>query len=183
MSAVTTPEKIVEGVKGAAPRFKSAREELPELSRLYIQERNAKLAAQRRVAEIDLAEREASLIPRRRAKVQLGFLLTGLRQRLLSFSYALPRRLVGKPEHDIGRILDAEVRAALRDIAAWPAKLADPAWASSIAPDLMPAEAAEAEVNGQGEKELGRLAKAERRQAAVAKENANQRRRRKKRHG
>jgi hypothetical protein len=180
MSLVTEPEKAVSGIKGGSPRFKSAKEELPELSRIYIQERNAKMAAQRRGAEIDLALREATLIPRRRAKMQLGFLLTGLRQRLLSFSYALPRRLAGKPEHDIGRILDAEVRAALRDIASWPEKLADPAWAESIAPDLEPAEAAEA--NGHGEKELGRLAKAERKGAAQRVKHAQQREKRK-RHG
>jgi hypothetical protein len=177
MSLVTEPEKAVRGIKGGSPRFKSAREELPELSRIYIEERNAKMAAQRRGAEIDLALREGTLIPRRRAKVQLGFLLTGLRQRLMSLAYALPPRLVGKSEHEIGQTIDGEVRAALRDIANWPAKMASAGWAEEIAPDLMPAED-----NGQGEvgpKALGKLETAERREAAAHKVITRQRQRRK----
>ena len=166
------------GVKGGSPRFKSAREELPALNRLYLEERNAKLALQRKGAEIDLALKEGTLIPRRRAKVQLGFLLTGLRQRLMSLSYALPPRLEGKNAHEIGRTLDEEVRAALRDIAAWPAKMADANWQEEIAPDLMPAE-----VNGESEvgpRALGELETAERREAAARKVVTRQRERRKK---
>jgi hypothetical protein len=178
MSAVTTPEKIVEGVKGGSPRFKSAREELPELSRVYIEERNAKMAMQRRAAEIDLAAKEGTLIARRAAKVQLGFLLTGLRQRLLSFAYALPARLEGKSAHEIGQTIDAEMRAALKDIAAWPAKLANPGWMEEIAPDLLPTDG-----NGESEagpKALGKLEVAERRETAARKEISQQRERRKK---
>ena len=48
------------------------------------------------LAEMDLQRRGGQLIARYDVKVQLGFLLTGLRQRLMSFSYALPRRLVNK---------------------------------------------------------------------------------------
>jgi hypothetical protein len=174
MNVDSTPERAVKGVKGSAPRFRRAREELPELSRVYIEERSAKMALQRRAAEIDLAEREGSLISRRRAKIQLGFLLTGLRQRLLSFVYALPRELAGKNEHECGRILDAEVRAALRDIATWPERMADPAWVEQIDADLMPTEG-----NGSGPKALGALEAAERRKVAVARENAQQRAKRK----
>ena len=72
------------------------------------------------MAEMELQRRGGQLIARYDAKVQLGFLLTGLRQRLMSFAYALPRRLVNKTEHEIGRLLDAEVRAALKDITTWP---------------------------------------------------------------
>src|SRR5882672_3087475 len=124
MALSTEPERAIPGVKGNAPRFRAAKERLPALNRLYLEERNAKLAVQRKAAEIDLALREGTLIPRRRAKLQLGFLLTGMRQRLLSFAYALPPRLVNKTEHEIGRLLDAEVRAALKDIAAWPERMA-----------------------------------------------------------
>jgi hypothetical protein len=136
------------------------------------------MAAQRRGAEIDLALREASLIPRRTAKVQLGFLLTGLRQRLMALSYALGPRLEGKNAHEIGQAIDAEVRSALVEIANWPAKLANPGWQEEIAPDLMPAEG-----NGESEsgpKALGKLEAAERKAAADARENVQQRERRKK---
>lgn len=139
------------------------------------------MALQRKAAEIDLALRESTLIPRRRAKVQLGFLLTGLRQRLLSFAYALPPRLVGKTEHEMGRLLDAEVRAALKDIAAWPERMANPGWQEEIAPDLMPTEG-----NGESEtcpKALGKLESAERKVAAVAQVNVKRRQRRKKKPG
>jgi hypothetical protein len=172
---VEPPPAGITGSKPIRPRFKSAREELPELSRIYIEERNAKLALQRREAEINLAEREGRLIARRAAKVQLGFLLTGLRQRLLSFAYALPARLEGKSAHEIGQTIDAEMRAALKDIAAWPAKLANPGWQEEIAPDLLPAEG-----NGEaGPKSLGKLEVAERREAAARKEISQQRERRK----
>jgi hypothetical protein len=132
------------------------------------------MALQRRAAEIELAEREGSLISRRRAKIQLGFLLTGLRQRLLSFAYALPRELAGKSEHECGRILDAEMRAALRDIATWPEQMANPAWVEQIAADLMPAES-----NGSGPKALGALETAERRAAGMREKHAQQRAKRK----
>ena len=96
---------------------------------------------------ITIAMRKGELIRRFDAKVQLGFLLTGLRQRLMSFAYALPRQLVNKTEHEIGQILDAEMRAALRDVAAWPERMADPNWSSSIDEDLRPAP----EVAGNGD--------------------------------
>src|SRR6266850_1241981 len=105
MALSTEPERAIPGVKGNAPRFRAAKEKLPALNRLYLEERNAKLAVQRKAAEIDLALREGTLIPRRRAKVQLGFLLTGLRQRLMSFSYALAPRLEGKSAHEISQII------------------------------------------------------------------------------
>jgi hypothetical protein len=104
-----------------------------------------------------IAMRRGELIRRYDAKVQLGFCLTGLRQRLMSLSYALPRRLVGQSEHAIGRIIDEEMRFALRDIANWTAKLADPNWSEQIDADLMPAP--EAGGNGDGE---GAAAKRER---------------------
>jgi hypothetical protein len=165
------------GVRGGSPRFKSAREELPELNRIYIEERNAKLALQRKGAEIDLALREGTLIPRRRAKVQLGFLLTGLRQRLMSFCYALPPRLVNKSEHEIGQLIDSEMRLALKDVANWPAKMADPAWRPEADADLMPAEE-----NGEAgitPKALAGLAGAEQKATTAQREIVNQRRRRK----
>ena len=54
--------------------------------------------------------------------------------------------VVGQSEHQIGQLLDAEMRSALRDVAAWPERMADPNWSSSIDEDLMPAP----EVSGNG---------------------------------
>ena len=67
-----------------------------------------------------LAMRRGELIKRFDAKLQLSFGITALRQRLMSFSYALSPRLVGKSQHEIGQLLDAEMRLALRDVASWP---------------------------------------------------------------
>jgi hypothetical protein len=69
------------------------------------------------------------------------------RQRLMSLAYALPRRLLGQSEHAIGQIVDAEVRGALRDIASWPERMANPAWSENIDEDLCPPP----EVGGNGD--------------------------------
>ena len=58
----------------------------------------------------------------------------------MSLSYSLPRQLAGRNEHEIGRIIDAEVRAALRDIATWPERMSDPNWCQEIDQDLRPSE-------------------------------------------
>ena len=107
---------------------------------------------------IAIAMRRGELIRRYDAKVALGFLLTGMRQRLMSFAHALPPRLVGRTEHEIGRILDDEVRSALRDIARWPDRMADPNWSEEIDQDLRPLP----EACGNGDKGVESAAKRER---------------------
>ena len=64
----------------------------------------------------------------------------------MAFSYSLPPLLVNRSEHEIGRIIDQEVRAALRDFASWPQRMADPSWAENIDEDLVPPP--EGAVNG-----------------------------------
>jgi hypothetical protein len=108
-----------------------------------------------------IAQRKGQLIARYDVKLALGFLLTGLRQRLMSLAYALPRRLAGQNEHAIGQIIDQEVRSALRDVASWPAKMATPGWDEEIAADLRPPP----EMAGNGE-DVGAAAKRERANAA-----------------
>ena len=127
----------------------------------------AKLRCERDAIAISL--RKGELLRKCDTKLQLGFLLTGLRQRLMSFAHALPPRLAGQSEHTIGQIIDQEVRSALRDIAVWPQKLADPNWSEQIDADLLPTE-----VNGANSK----LEQAERAEAAK-RERANAVRRKK----
>ena len=100
---------------------------------------------------ITVALRKGELIKKYDAKVALGFLLTGMRQRLMSLSYALPPRLVGRTEHEIGRLLDEEMRLALRDIASWPEKMANPGWCKNIDEDLRPAPEVASNSNGEAE--------------------------------
>ncbi len=107
---------------------------------------------------ITIAMRKGELIRRYDAKLQLSFGLTTLRQRLMSFSYALAPRLVHRSEHEIRQMLDAEVRSALRDIAGWPEKLGKPDWDEEIAADLRPPSKA----GGNGDDEVEGAAKRER---------------------
>ena len=111
---------------------------------------------------IAIAMRKGELIRRYDAKVALGFLLTGLRQRLMSFAHALPRRLVNQSEHAIGQIIDAEVRSALKDIAAWPDRMVNPNWSEEIDQDLRPLP----EAGGNGDNEVESAARRERANAA-----------------
>ena len=124
------------GIPQSKPRLPKApgngapasKEALAKLSAEYLVVRNRQMTAKAAAADMKLARRRGELIARYDVKVQLGFLLTGLRQRLMSFSHSLPRRLAGKNEHEIGRLLDAEVRSALKDISSWPEKMAAPGW-------------------------------------------------------
>ena len=111
---------------------------------------------------IAIALRRGELIRRYDAKIQLSFLLTGMRQRLMSFAHALPQRLVGRTEHEIGRLLDEEMRLALRDIAKWPERMADPHWSENIDEDLRPLP----EAAGNGDNGMESAAKRERANAA-----------------
>ena len=109
----------------------------------------AKLRCERDAMVIAL--RKGELIARYDVKLALGFLLTGMRQRLMSFAYALPRRLVNQSEHAIGRVLDEEMRSALRDVALWPERMTNPNWTSEIDADLMPPLEDPGSGNGEGE--------------------------------
>lgn len=134
------------------PDVSSREARLAEKQRLDGELTTARTQLARLRAERDamvIAQRKGQLISRYDAKLALGFLLTGLRQRLMSFAYAMPPRLAGKNEHETGRIIDEEVRSALKDIASWPDRMATPGWVQSIDEDLMPAP--ETTGNGGGE--------------------------------
>ena len=107
---------------------------------------------------IAIALRKGELIRRFDVKLQLSLGLSAMRQRLMSFSYALPRRLAGQSEHAIGQIIDVEVRSVLSDIASWPDRLCKPDWDEGIDADLMPAP----EVAGNGSKDADASARHER---------------------
>ena len=83
----------------------------------------------------------------------------------MSFSYALPPRLVGRNEHEIGRIVDAEVRSVLQDMTTWPERMTNPNWSAEIDADLMPPLEDAGSGNGAGE------------DAAIKRERANEKRR------
>jgi hypothetical protein len=113
--------------------------------------RNAKLQAQAFIAETEAAQKRGELISRKAVKLQAGFLLSGLRQRVLSLPHVLPERLVGKNAHEIALILRDECNAMLRDLAAWPEKMTDPKWMEKIDADLRPAESVDGSVGNLGQ--------------------------------
>ena len=58
------------GVKGAKPRLKLAKEELPELSREYLRIRNQQMRTKNLSTEMMLAERRGELIEKRLVEQQ-----------------------------------------------------------------------------------------------------------------
>ena len=64
LSKSLRPANPVQGVKESKLRFKSAREELPELSRSYLEIRNQQMRTKNLTAEMELAERRGELIER-----------------------------------------------------------------------------------------------------------------------
>jgi hypothetical protein len=94
-------------------------------------ESDAKFSAARARKEEALADlreaewkrRSGELIERRTAIHQATFLLITFRQRLLSFATTLPRKLVGKTEHEMRMIIDAQVRECLTELSELPERV------------------------------------------------------------
>ncbi|HEY5813112.1 MAG TPA: hypothetical protein VIT23_10735 [Terrimicrobiaceae bacterium] len=72
--------------------------------------------------QMELALRRGTLIEKRLVKLQLGFLLSGMRAPILAYSHWLPRRLSGKNEHEMTTILREEFYKLLNDLANWPSR-------------------------------------------------------------
>jgi hypothetical protein len=79
-----------QGVATSKPRFKSAREELPELNRNYLISRNAQIRAKTLRAEMELAERRGELIEKRLVERQAAYLLVALGRRSCRFRRLTP---------------------------------------------------------------------------------------------
>jgi hypothetical protein len=132
------------GVKGAQPNlptretFTTAKQELPELSRSHLQTRNRQMASKAALAEVTLLEKKQILLPKALVTLQLGILLTGMRQHILGFVSTLPHRLIGTTEHEMSIILRAELHRLLKDLAQWPSRAVDPNWQKQIDQDLLP---------------------------------------------
>jgi hypothetical protein len=76
------------GVIGGKPktRLKTAKEQIPELSKIYLEGRNAQMRHKNQAAQLDLAVRRGQLISKDLAVKQASFLMIALRQRLLNLS-------------------------------------------------------------------------------------------------
>jgi phage terminase Nu1 subunit (DNA packaging protein) len=77
------PTTGVRGAKPRLPRLKPAKEEIPKLSREYLEIRNRQMRAKALTAEMEGAVRRGQLIERRLVECQATYLLTVMRQRIL----------------------------------------------------------------------------------------------------
>jgi hypothetical protein len=129
------PPEPVDGVKGAKPRmrFKSAREEMPELSREYLTIRNQQMRTKNLTAEMNLAERRDELIEKRLVEQQAAYLLVALRQRILQVPQTWCRRLMGVNDAaKVSKILREMAVSILNEIKDLPARVTDPNWLATV---------------------------------------------------
>jgi hypothetical protein len=131
----------VAGIKGSKPRFKSAREELPSLNRVYLESRNAKLKAQAFLAEAQAKEKAGELISRELVARQAQFIFICLRQAILNFPTKYARRVVGiVDEHQSKAVLTKAAHEFLTELADFPNKAIDPNWLQSVDDDDHPGQ-------------------------------------------
>jgi hypothetical protein len=126
--------QATQGIKNAKPRLKTAKEEIPKLSREYLAARNRQMHAKALMAEMEGAARRGELISLKLARLQLGYLLVATRQRILAMPTAYGPRLVGMADaHAATEVLREAALALLEDLQNMPEKVTDPRWIESLA--------------------------------------------------
>ena len=86
------------GVKGVKPRFNPAKDELPELSKTYLETRNRQMRSKAQTAEMLLAKAREELVLKSLVERQASYLLVSLRQRILGVPDNLCRKMVNVPD-------------------------------------------------------------------------------------
>jgi len=115
------------GVKAAKPRLKPAKEELPELSREYLEIRNQQMRTKNLTAEMQLAERRGELIEKSLVERQAAYLLVALRQAILNTPQTYARRIVGLKDAKAAKAMLHEMAISLlNDLKDLPSKVTDP---------------------------------------------------------
>jgi hypothetical protein len=120
-----------EGIKNSKPRFKSAREELPQLSREYLIHRNEQMRNQNLTAQVELAVRRGQLISKDLAVKQASFLMIALRQRLLNLS-SHTHKLVGLDAKAMRKALREIAISTLKEIKNLPSAVTDQNWLNKL---------------------------------------------------
>jgi hypothetical protein len=106
---------------------------LPELSREYLEIRNAQMRTKNMTAQMNLAERRHELIEKRLVERQAAYLLVALRQAILNTPQTYCRRILGlKDASEASRILREMAVSVLNEIKDLPAKVTDPNWLSAV---------------------------------------------------
>ncbi len=120
------------GVKAAKPRLKTAKEELPELSREYLEIRNQQMRTKNLAAEMQLAERRGELIEKRLVESQAAYLLVALRQRILAIPLHA-RKFIGlKDAAEASRVLREMAVSVLNELKDFPARVTNPNWLDEL---------------------------------------------------
>lgn len=123
-----------QGIKGIKPRFKSAKEELPRLSKEYMEIRNRQMRAKAFLAETQAARARGQLLERKLVEFQASYLLIAMRQRILRLPAECAPQLAGLTDvHEIRMVLEGAARALLDEIKDLPSKVVDPRWIESLA--------------------------------------------------
>ena len=108
-------------------------EELPELSREYLEIRNAQMRTENLAAEVQLAERREELIEKCLVENQAAYLLVALRQAILNVPYFYARKMVGlKDQGEARKILREMAISVLNEIKDLPAKVTNPHWLDEL---------------------------------------------------
>jgi hypothetical protein len=124
------------GVIGGKPktRLKTAKEQIPELSMIYLEERNAQMRHKNMAAQLDLAVRRGQLISKGLAVKQASFLMISLRQRLLNLS-SHTHKLVGLDADAMRKALREIAISTLNEIKNLPSAVSDPNWLRKLEAD------------------------------------------------
>jgi hypothetical protein len=128
-----------QGAKGVKPRFKSAKQELPKLSKAYLELRNRQMGAKAFLAETHAAHARGELISLKLVRLQMSYLLVVMRQRILALPSAYGPRLVGMEDaHSAGEVLREAALALLEDLQNMPDRVVDPNWLESLGENEKP---------------------------------------------
>ena len=136
LSKSLRPANPVQGVKESKPRFKSAREELPELSRSYLEIRNQQMRTKNLTAEMELAERRGEVIEKKLVERQAAYLLVAMRQAALNIPQPYYRRILNvKEPREAKEILREAMISLLNTMKDLPKGVSNPNWLAKVEED------------------------------------------------
>ena len=124
------------GVIGGKPktRLKTAKEQIPELSKIYLEERNAQMRDKNMAAQLDLAIRRGQLISKDLVVRQASFLMVSLRQRLLNLPVHA-HKLVGLDANGMRKALREIAISTLNELKDLPLAVSDSNWLRTLEAD------------------------------------------------
>jgi hypothetical protein len=124
------------GVKGVKPRFNPAKDELPELSKTYLETRNRQMRSKAQTREMLLAKARSELVLKSLVERQASFLLISLRQRILAVPDNLCRKMVNVADAtQARRILREAMLSFLNELKDLPQAVTDPNWLKTLEAD------------------------------------------------